>query len=1666
MFRADDTISVATTKSEEETEETDETDESDQAEAADIYNVYPQTDFAASTPFSPSKTKQPPSKPPPPTKQSPRGASSSGTEPEKEVKIIGTKYTNIRPSDASGVEDFYYDDDEGVDYEYEGEMELIPSKHSAATSIDSNIKIQVPVDSDYEFATPIITKMVQKYRRDSENEIPKEEPVPQRGTLHSHSTTKIKPQPCSFFFGALLGTMHQGNDMFSEKTRNKQGLANCISAYVYGFTKPPHCWTCKDINHVLEIGDQLYRDSLEKNHLHDNDRQLKPNELSDCVTLDEKRIKYKLHEPDIAGKTKSKDPQCYDLLRGLVLFFKKHRAGIIQFFEKSVLVWKRKHYYVFDPTARNANLYVDETGAAILANFFDLQSVNIMLLDRSNIGDSPFIISRVSVHKISKKGDEDKGDGDSLDSEARKESQYKIINATKAVIRGTMNINDDCFGTAKGQQSLCVVLTGLVYYHVTPAAAWHSKTIDKLLLIGNQFYLECLKEMTTDEFVLDNIPAFFTVGPLTVELAIYANQHAGFMFKKSNCFFEELLVKFFRKHSTAIVEIDKYVVGIWKQRDFYYLFDPYSRGPDALTATEGSACVTMNGSIQSAVETCVRNFPKRDYIFRIHALKIVKLNRDPEYDAPRATKTVESEINCNDSITVGATKALKEIKPISIDLTEKALKTVESIDMSLGPSVVEIASDVVSLDRKFISQLPKTTTTTKLLSLKKKQFLLVPQTDEPLVYDLDSPSLSDTQLEVERPDPKEEHDDYAMRYFNDVMSSIKRWERLRELEGAEEAEAEDYYLHDESLPFEQEEMFEGPKTVSTQKGRDPGLNMETVEINTDLQGINPLPKIVLEPTDMTTIIKQKIRRSGFEKPDETYVKKTDEVLCEENELGKENNYTILPDGSHILYGSTNITCLPVEDYEIASPYVSLMAVVMLRKYSLHTWTPDVVDYILKCGCQVFNTVCQNIMSFRHLQIHELAVGNSLYCVVTEHLFDSIFEPTIFENALNKILLSSFGHGIVTTKSYSCAVFLKNGIYYMYDGFGCNKLGLGLGLCNSGVACVARFRNLRDLVIRIMTNKKAREECDSTESSRFFLTAVHVYSITPTNKHELIRRIKGILDEECMEYLDAEGEDESEDGSTKSFKRDARTKSKNKKSAKAIGYKKQGRYHVIQGTKGLNDRMDITGSVKVCHFICVCSMLALICKPLKQWSHKRVNYVIDCGKNLFRYIDNTNFADKRNIKNLLVDRYFFDIVVRRVNIDFAMHLENFLSALNYVGKHKYLLIQFPNCCFVLYRSKCYLHLFDCYGLDSGMEEADSGENKYKPSRCKACWIKFETEAKLNSYLAKNTNDRDKTFFFFIVSVSRIKKASLWRLREYKLREERAKKKVDEKETKILHESEDWLRLFPIPWSRYVKTSATGCEGDKWNNWNVEYPNDLFSLFGTIHQSSKGFPRESRGKQTIANCIVSIVMTEIYSFENWNSSVVNSVLRSGNKYFCKTIERIETENYELKLSDFKHDLEVYPYKVCVCIKPVIDGTMFVMRPQQFNLSKALRLFFQDYENRHGIICVTREGAKTKYLAFGRVQIGEYYMFDCQTVGPPMFADLFRSSAYILRCLSINRLVYIMTLTLRGGDFFIYSVHILPPAPKAPKCKLRCKKRGIFKRKRKSEVCFSSDDVRYFC
>lgn len=97
----------------------------------------------------------------------------------------------------------------------------------------------------------VVDRILQKFH-DSETKIMTPQQV-KRGTITSHSASTVKKLPEKIFFGVKQATMHYGDVTFSERSRYKQGLPMCVTAYIYSFIKPPNKWSSNDINKVRDL---------------------------------------------------------------------------------------------------------------------------------------------------------------------------------------------------------------------------------------------------------------------------------------------------------------------------------------------------------------------------------------------------------------------------------------------------------------------------------------------------------------------------------------------------------------------------------------------------------------------------------------------------------------------------------------------------------------------------------------------------------------------------------------------------------------------------------------------------------------------------------------------------------------------------------------------------------------------------------------------------------------------------------------------------------------------------------------------------------------------------------------------------------------------------------------------------------------------------------------------------------------------------------------------------------------------------------------------------------------------------------------------------------------------------------------------------------------------
>lgn len=348
---------------------------------------------------------------------------------------------------------------------------------------------------------------------------------------------------------------------------------------------------------------------------------------------------------------------------------------------------------MFDPKARAKDLYSDSNGAAAIMNFFDIKTIVSMLVERTVLKNCPFTLSRVCVTKILDPTAPN-NTGDSLTS-LTEDYEYRIINEETAVLNGSFSMADPCFEWTKNKQALPMCVIALVYSNITPPSAWNRSIIDKILNLGNQLYYEIVNVTDVDEIQLQNLPATFTLGPNRITISILDSIVKGYMFaRKKYPNIEQGIESFFENSTSAILMFDKFCYGIWKNREFYYLFDPLPRDYAGYFKENGTALLSMHGTMESLMKTLMMNVDmENNCVFSIHGLKDVGICVGGDELRPPELENTKEYLK--DKLP------LAQIKPVCVDPKVMAMVAFMPNTKPSG-SCISVGSSVVSLAGEFV----------------------------------------------------------------------------------------------------------------------------------------------------------------------------------------------------------------------------------------------------------------------------------------------------------------------------------------------------------------------------------------------------------------------------------------------------------------------------------------------------------------------------------------------------------------------------------------------------------------------------------------------------------------------------------------------------------------------------------------------------------------------------------------------------------------------------------------------------------------------------------------------------------------------------------------------------------------------------------------------------
>ncbi|KAJ8719004.1 hypothetical protein PYW07_016560 [Mythimna separata] len=1487
-----------------------------------------------------------------------------------------------------------------------------------------------------------------------------------RGTIQTHSLTVVrctKDRKPDIHYGILTGTLNMYDAKFGPRSRGRQALPISVMAYCLAFHYHPKQWTMKLIDNLMDAGDVWYLQCLDKVHDHSSVQgicEVLPFGKKQILVLNGKRMQVLLCEPDIVGYTMSLDPTVYNLCRGLKAFFLENKAGILLSRVLKLVIWKDNVcFYIFDPAGRDSRAYSNfANGRAALMNVKDVESVAEVLLARSILEDQKFLLAPIKILKMAdEKCDEDFESDKELTQAEKAMMGYRILNAQCAIVNANMHLGDRCFEEAKFRQALPIAVVAMTYAKISPPNTWISKTLDKILRLGNKLYVDCTNPKVLIDITIDNIPHEIMIGPYACEIIIYRDRVKGQLFTTKECIFSiktGLQDLFSHEYNSAILEFNHYTLAVWRQKDMFYMFDPYPRTNDGLrTLQPGRACCMMLLDPETLAKAFTDNW---DYLpaatqFYLHAFKVLKLKKTN----PKIQLYCRLSVDDMPSGKKKKRKVLPMSKAQGDGLADPAIFTKGDVVNPKNPGATGLQSPIDEEQMGDIISLVDSIQEDYVPPVPMKYKRPAPEPMEWKVANLDSPTVSVTQIVPPWPKPRDKSNEPIEPDPDPEPTPPPTPPPVMPPEGAEEEEKaeeeEDEEMREERLrkkaeeeearrkaeelppplppppPSPQPEPEEPPPAAAPIRDRP--------EIEDELE-TKPAVKVdrrVLLTEDAQRRFKLRKIRNKISPP----LMEHGTEVTPEQELEKPTNFRDLPDASQIIRGQSTV----IKPNEVATidklPFGAIMAIVTSYKYSIHSWTPAIVDFVIMTALKLYDNKHQKFqMAPAHI-IPKIALGHQAY----HAQIDVVDEGASWqlEDILAQRFFTRYDRGMITMSAYSCAVFKKNGLYYLFDSSPCNAMGLReTSRDTKGKACFLRFRTLHDLAIRINYNKDGR-----ADDQQFIISKILVRKLLkdprtklPEDHDYATGRPKSLKSKETI--LDTEKSVEKR-----------RLDVKEKKSHPDSGYQLVDGIYRLGGTTALTRS---GGIIKACHFVCLIAMLMATMHPVKKWERIMVDVCIEKGLEIFGKATNLNPCEKRVIKNVILDGKFININIKKilvVNENSEKKLEQYLKAV--LRRLRYVIIRYPQCNLVICQSDGQYHLFDPYPPPRESPEEiekvtiDKGKDKTEPVEYDpdysnvATWTLYRTMTglicRIKNMVPGRQSDSPEFYTFELTSIRNAPRhaALYYRLSPLfkpDINPNTPYLKTRKQRLSVVDEKMYWLSIPMIPWSRMSAENDLGMARKipqtMWKDWDIEFPGDLFSLWGSIHPKDKRFDAALRGKQYLATSVVAIGMTQACQFSAWTSGMLDGIVVGGNSYHQQCVARIGNKpNYEIALTDLESRFdEMFPFAFSFKFEKIIFGFVYNIYPDRFNLSKALVYFFENEKNVAGILT-----SPAKNLAFGKVGFS-YFMFDCQSYGGPIFSPG-QGSAYILKCESLNRLIHCMTLTLNirshGQQFHLYSTSV---------------------------------------
>lgn len=491
-------------------------------------------------------------------------------------------------------------------------------------------------------------------------------------------------------YGIQLGVINVCGNYFPEEVRNKQSLDVILVAHGATYLKPAVQWTQHDVDSILMVGTELYKETKDVNI--DELTQ-----LTKGLTYRKHFIQVKKSVPIVEGSVMTVEKCSMDLFKGLDKFFTQHKQGILQTTNLDLYIAKRKAFFVFDPRGRTTDCVRSSEGKAALMVFERLENVYHLILNLSevNVNDA-FKICSLTVNQFMKSKHSPVKFSVFTGNQSRRcrSDDYNLIDDV-AYLRGSLHLYNEVFGGCRGKQSLTTAIMAMVYAKIDPPNSWDTTVFDRVLHFGTQLYSDCLQDDSGNLALRDILSKFYVgdfyragiaIGPflrrLTLKPALYCDEPVAATLK--------FLLETTSFHC-FLLQTGNHFFATWQMRssDAFYFFDGQQKDVCGnMDRSEGTPCLFMIGSIERLGELIVKRLLKlpksTNRTVFIHGLKIIEL-----------TKLSKKEQKCKPRFRLSKTDC---VRPMTVDESNMCQESPSTVDSALSPSLVSCKAKIYEED--------------------------------------------------------------------------------------------------------------------------------------------------------------------------------------------------------------------------------------------------------------------------------------------------------------------------------------------------------------------------------------------------------------------------------------------------------------------------------------------------------------------------------------------------------------------------------------------------------------------------------------------------------------------------------------------------------------------------------------------------------------------------------------------------------------------------------------------------------------------------------------------------------------------------------------------------------------------------------------------------------